>query len=595
MIGGVQTFIETHSAVIGLLILTAMFVEFIRERHPVSVVALMGAAAFLLLGLLDEEGLFSVFSNSAPITIAAMFIISGALMRTGAVDGIATAIVARAKKHPRLAIIEVFAGALFASAFMNNTPVVVILIPIIFRLAAATNTSVKKLMMPLSIVAVLGGTLTLIGTSTNLIVDGIARDAGMQPFGIFEITPYGLIVAAAGCAGLLLLGPLLLPSGPVSTTPGDAADHEEYLTELVLKPDSSLIGKKLTASPFLKRRMDRVVGIKRGNAMVRRDLDKDLLRTGDKVVVRATAAEVMTLRHNPNFAVGIARSDTGLEDEIVVETMVSPSHPSIGGRLADIPFFSRLRVRVLGIARFKHLPGPDLANARLRAADRLLVAGDEDSVRQIEENPHLMGFGKSRIRAFRLTKAPIAIAALAATVTLAALDILPIAVAAILAIGVILLTRCIDAEEAWASIDGDVLILIFAMLAVGVGLEQAGSVSLMVDWIEPVMAGAPPWALVFIVYFFTLILSELLSNNAVAAILTPLVIELSRDIGIDPRPLVIALMIGASVCFATPVGYQTNALVYAAGDYRFADFVRIGVPLNIITGLAACFAILWLY
>jgi len=275
--------------------------------------------------------------------------------------------------------------------------------------------------------------------------------------------------------------------------------------------------------------------------------------------------------------------------------MVSPAHPSIGGRLADIPFLNRLKVRVLGVMRFRHMPGPDLATARLRAADRLLIAGDADSIRRLHDNPNLLGVDPARTRAFRTGHAPIAVAALAGTVLLSAADIVPIAIAAILAIGVILVTRCIDPEEAWASIDGDVLILIFAMLAVGVGLEQAGSVRLMVEWITPVMAGAPPWALIFIVYFFTLLLSELLSNNAVAAILTPLVIEVARDIGTDPRPLVIALMIGASACFATPIGYQTNALVYAAADYRFADFARIGIPLNIITGLAACCAITFLY
>ena len=169
-----------------------------------------------------------------------------------------------------------------------------------------------------------------------------------------------------------------------------------------------------------------------------------------------------------------------------------------------------------------------------------------------------------------------------------------IGLAAFIAVGVILVTRCIDAEEAWAAIDGDVLILIFAMLAVGLALEQAGSVALMVGWITPLMQVAPPWALIFIVYFAALILSELLSNNAVAALMTPIVIALAHQLQVDARPLVIALMIGASACFATPIGYQTNALVYAAGDYRFADFVRIGVPLNIIVGLAVCGALVLL-
>ena len=178
-------------------------------------------------------------------------------------------------------------------------------------------------------------------------------------------------------------------------------------------------------------------------------------------------------------------------------------------------------------------------------------------------------------------------------VTLAALNVLTIGVAAIIAIGVILITRCIDSEEAWGTIDGDVLILIFAMLAVGLALENSGAVAMMVGWVKPSLADAPPWVLVFGIYFFALILSELLSNNAVAALMTPVTLAIASELGADPRPLVIALMIGASACFATPIGYQTNTIVYAAGDYRFIDFVKIGVPLNIITGVSTCVAIVF--
>jgi di/tricarboxylate transporter len=232
-----------------------------------------------------------------------------------------------------------------------------------------------------------------------------------------------------------------------------------------------------------------------------------------------------------------------------------------------------------------------LGEARIRGADRLLIAGSDDAMRSLRDNPNLMGVDISRTRAFRRNKAWIAIAAMTAVILLSAFDVISIGLAAFIAVGVILAARCIDAEEAWGAIDGDVLILIFAMLAVGVALEQSGSVAMMVGWITPLLTIAPQWSLVFIIYFTALILSELLSNNAVAALMTPITIALGQQLGVDPRPLVIALMIGASACFATPIGYQTNALVYAAGDYRFADFVRIGVPLNIVVGLAACASI----
>ena len=358
--------------------------------------------------------------------------------------------------------------------------------------------------------------------------------------------------------------------------------------------DSEYIGREI-GSLTMFGRSAALLGLKRAGEIRRGDLSEEELHAGDRLIVRADGTAIMTLRESGHFELGIAAdSETSGREGTVIEAMVAPSHPSIGERLADIPFLHALRVRIIGINRARHLPGPNLAEARIRGADRLLIAGSDDAMRSLRDNPNLMGVDISRTRAFRRNKAWIAILAMALVILLSAFDVIGIGLAAIIAVGAILATRCIDAEEAWGAIDGDVLVLIFAMLAVGVALEQAGSVAMMVGWITPLMQVAPPWALIFIVYFAALILSELLSNNAVAALMTPIVIALAHQLQVDARPLVIALMIGASACFATPIGYQTNALVYAAGDYRFADFVRIGVPLNIIVGLAVCGALVLL-
>lgn len=579
-----------YRAEIGLVILACMFVAFVRERYSPTVVSVLGACAFALLGLLDEKSLFSVFSNSAPLTVGAMFVLSGALIRTGTINRIADLVMVRAQKHPRLALVEVAVGTVLLSAFLNNTPVVVLLIPIMFRLAQATAYPVKKLLIPMNAVAVMGGCVTLIGTSTNLIVAGIAAEQGMQPFGIFDITPYGLAGTIAGVVGLACLS-FLLPSDPPSIAGENGGNVQEYLTELVVTPDSEVVGREIGELSVLGRSVT-LIGLKRAGEIRRHALEQEELHVGDRLIVRADGTAIMTLRESGDFELGIAAdSETSAREGTVIEAMVAPSHPSIGERLIDIPFLHALRVRLIGIHRARHLPGPDLADTRVRGADRLLVAGSDDAMRSLKDNPNLIGVDISRTRAFRPRKAWIAILAMAAVVILSALDMIGIGMAAFIAVGVILVTRCIDAEEAWAAIDGDVLILIFAMLAVGLALEQAGSVALMVGWITPLMQVAPQWSLVFIVYFAALILSELLSNNAVAALLTPLTIALAHQLGTDPRPLVIALMIGASACFATPIGYQTNALVYAAGDYRFADFVRIGVPLNLIVGVAVCSAL----
>ncbi|MBU1462068.1 MAG: SLC13 family permease, partial [Alphaproteobacteria bacterium] len=384
-----------YRAEIGLLILALMFVAFVRERYSPTVIAVVGACAFALLGLLNEKSLFSVFSNSAPLTVGAMFVLSGSLIRTGVINRVADLIMARAKIHPRLALAEVALGAAVLSAFLNNTPVVVLLIPIMFKLAQATGYPVKKLLIPMNTIAVLGGCLTLIGTSTNLIVAGIAADQGMASFGIFEITPYALAGAAAGIVALLCLS-FLLPSDPPSISGETGGTVQDYLTELVVPHDSELIGREIGSLGLFGPSVV-LLGLKRGSEIRRREILDEELRSGDRLIVRADGTAIMTLRESGGFDLGVAAdSATSAREGKVIEAMVAPSHPSIGERLLDIPFLHALRVRIIGIHRSRHLPGPALAEARVRGADRLLIAGSDDAIRSLKDNPHLIGVDISR-------------------------------------------------------------------------------------------------------------------------------------------------------------------------------------------------------
>ena len=576
--------------VLALLIVGAMLAAFMRERLPPSVVATAGAAVFVALGLVPTEQALGVFSNEAPLAIGALFVLSGALVRTGALEAASSRVLAMAKTAPRRALLTLFGGTFLASAFMNNTPVVIVVIPLVTALAGQLGMSPKRLLIPLSYVTILGGTCTLIGTSTNLLVAGMASARGAASFGVFDVTGVGLVAAAAGVATLLALGPLLLPRDGGGAADEDAPDA--VLTELRVREGARCVGRTAQEARPLAPRGVTLVSVTRGRERLPAS---ETLRAGDRLAVRASEAELLTLAGSAEFDLGVqARAPSTAPTQTVTLTL-DASDPAVGGPLRAAPFLSRFPVRVLGVARPGHLAGPTLPDAVLKAGDRLLVEATANTLRSLREAPTLYVSGPPLSHAFRRERVAVAAATLAGVVGLAALGVLPIAALGLLGVAVILVTRCLDAQEAWRSIDLDVLVLIFAMLIVGRGLEASGSVALIVEGLTPWLSGQPFLVLLLGLYALTSVLTEVVTNNAVAVIVTPLALSLAAALGLPPEPLLLAVMFAASASFATPIGYQTNTLAYAAGAYRFADFLRIGVPMNLAAGLATCVAIALLH
>ncbi|MGJ8612068.1 MAG: SLC13 family permease [Octadecabacter sp.] len=575
---------QTGQAVIALAVVALMFTMFLREIYPTEVVAIGGAAILLAVGVLPYENAQAVLQNSAPWTIAAMFIVMGALVRTGALDVLTRLAERAARTRPKTAVVGVIVSVMGASAIMNNTPVVVVMIPVVVQLSKTLGTKASKLLIPLSYAAIMGGSLTLIGTSTNLLVDGVARTQGMEPFGIFEILPIGLVVCAWGLTYMALIAPRLLPDRDSMAGLLSDKSKKKFFSEAVIPPDSNLIGRDVLDVKLFKREGVRLIDVVRGDTSLRRNLKGVALEVGDRLVLRTAMTELLSLQATKD----LRRVDqvSAVETE-TVEVLITPGCKMIGRTLGALRLRRRFGVYTLAVHRRNQNIGRQLDDLVVRVGDTLLLEGAAEDIQRLSLEMDMVDVSHPSSRAFRRGHAPIAIAALFGIVVLAALNVAPILMLAVIAVAIVMLTGCIDADEAFSFIDGRLLALIFSMLAVGAALQSSGAVALIVDAISPYLGELPPFLVVFCVFLLTTVFTEIVSNNAVAVIMTPIAISLAAALGVDARPLVVAVMIAASCAFATPIGYQTNTLVYGPGGYKFGDFMRVGIPLNLSVSLLA--------
>ncbi|MBS0153540.1 MAG: SLC13 family permease [Nitrospira sp.] len=585
-----------HEMIIVLLVVLSSVIFFVTERLSVDLVGLLIIATLLLSGIITPEEGLAGFSNTATVTVAAMLVLSAGLFKSGALNVLGTGLKTLSRRGTAITLLTMMmmmVGTI--SAFINNTAAVAMLMPVVIGMANETRIGPSKLLMPLSFASMFGGVCTLIGTSTNILVSSIAERYEQPGLGMFEMTPLGLVFFATGTVYMLVAGLRLIPD---RRTTRDLTQHfgmDDYLTELVLLPEAKSIGITLADCPLVQETELDILEVRRGAGRLLSPDPLTVLQAGDVLLVRCNIAQIKQLQERAGIAL---KSEMHVRDKDLesvhtqlMEAVVAPYSVLDGRSLKGIRFRDNFGATVLAVRHHGTVVHDNLNSRTLRGGDVLLLKVRRDSLARLQESPAFVMISDTGLPTFRTHKLVTALAIVAGVVVSAALNLVPIVVSAITGCVLLVLTGCLTMQEAYSAVEWRIIFLLAGVLTLGVALEKTGAALLLSNWLIATVGIWGPLALVSAFYLVTSLLTETMSNNATAALLAPIAITTAQSLGLDSRPFLMAITFAASASFMTPVGYQTNTLIYGPGQYTFADFLRVGTPLNILFWLLATFLI----
>jgi len=586
----------TFEIAVVLAFVVVSIILFATDKLPVDLVSIIIMVGLIVSGVITPEEGLDGFSHPATVTVTAMFILSAGLYRTGAVNSIGAMLVKVGKRNFWLALGLLMLGASFFSAFINDTAVVVILIPIVLGLAKDLKVSPGKLLMPLSFSALFGGVCTLIGTSTNILVSSIAAKHGQPPFGMFEFSPFGIVILIVGSLYMMFIGVRLIPERKAEGDLRQQFGVGDYLVEIVLDSEALSVGKVLADSPLLRDVSIKSVEVYRAGERRRETPDGLVLREGDLLKVRCDLESFRKLKQRDGIVLRQEPEDREKKEGMtLVEAVIAPGSALDGRSLRQARFRTRYDLTALAIRHRGVVMREHLEEMKLRGGDVLLFEIERHHLDQIRENETFVLVTEVETPVFRKDRTAIAVAIIAFVVGTAATGMMPILVSAVIGCVFMVIFRCLTMEEAYEAIQWKVVFLLGGVLALGKAMEKSGTAVLLANTLVEMVGSLGPWALVSAFYLLTSALTSLMSNNATAAILAPIAITTAETYGIDARPLLMAVTYAASAAFMTPVSYQTNTLIYSLGDYRYTDFLKVGTPLNVMFWILATILIPWFW